>query len=218
MGPWMVASSLGWGIGRRQKDVEEWHSWSLWKIPFAYIQYLVDISKWDITQNKTHNTEHRTKANVSYSFYGMEGESILPRLNHRNPPPFSPPPSPGREFVCWCSWGEQRTSQEAAFPRRFNCQRLGKEMWQRRGLQGFVKIEANFPSHSRGEEQWVAVRSEGIKLSLKCCPWSSEGFHPWARGFFLSPRKVARKATLPSFWIRYMISLCYNCCFWKTFS
>lgn len=171
------------------------------------MQYLVDFFKWDTTHNKTHNTQHatRTKVNVSHSLMGLVEESILPRLNHRNPPQFSSPP--GRQFVCCHSWDEQRTLQEAPFPRRFNCQRLGTKKWQRKGLQGFVKIEATFPTHNKGREQWVAVKNKGISLSLKCWPWSSEGFHSQVRGF-LNLSMTARKATLPSLWIKDIWSLC----------
>lgn len=111
-------------------------------IGFVYTHDLEDTPKVD---NNTNKSQYLSR------FVGMEEEQLLPRSNYRNSPQFFLP-SP-RETVCRHMCDEQRTFQEASFPGRFNCQRLGTELWQRKSLKGFVKKK------QLEGKQWLALKS-----------------------------------------------------------
>jgi hypothetical protein len=104
----MRSALFSLGNGKRQNDTVLEYS-RRWPVDSTYTYYCMAIAKVD------RSVEQKPRFSVPF---GVEGKLILPSLAHRNPHSLAFPFSFPWERVCWSSWDDQRTFQEALFPWR----------------------------------------------------------------------------------------------------
>lgn len=202
------------GRGRRNQRDKSLENSGRFLVGFTYTQYLVN----------TYNVGHIPEQKSIFPIPFWNGRRVSSsQIDPLNLSPVFLSIFPWKRVCLLVNWDEQKTLQEASFPKRFNCNRLGTEMWQRRVLWGLVRTEVTFLSHSRREKnvwQWEVTRNKTPELDAESGP---------VRGSFTDERLCAGsqlEACLllvqPSSTVLllddgYMVSLCSDFCFWKTF-
>ena len=119
-----VPSSFNLDNGNRQKESEGQQSGRLWKMSWWLHLHTL------FTGHVQSRTQLRTKPNISHSILEWKESQFFPDWSIEYLPSF--PLNVSLKECLLVNWDEQKTLQEASFPKRFNCNRLGKETLQRR--------------------------------------------------------------------------------------